>query len=75
MNACKLIFRSVRRHIRDYLLYFLTLTLCISLFYAFNALSDQPAFVQLDSTRALLYEQLGIAISTLSVVIAAVLAF
>ena len=36
MNTCKLIFRNVCKNIRDYLIYFLTLTLSVSLFYAFN---------------------------------------
>ena len=33
MNTCKLIFRNVCKNIRDYLIYFLTLTLSVSLFY------------------------------------------
>lgn len=37
MNTCKLIFRNVCKNIRDYLIYFLTLTLSVSLFYAEKA--------------------------------------
>ena len=33
MNTYKLIFRNVCKNIRDYLIYFLTLTLSVSLFY------------------------------------------
>lgn len=35
MNTCKLIFRNVCKNIRDYLIYFLTLTLCLNL-YRYN---------------------------------------
>lgn len=75
MNTCKLIFRNVRKNIRDYLIYFLTLTLSVSLFYAFNSISDQSAFSNMGMTGTLLYRQLGITLSTLSTMIAVVLAF
>lgn len=75
MTSFKLIFRNVHKNIRDYLIYFLTLTLSVSLFYAFNSISDQPAFSDMGITGSLLYDQLGILLSVLSVVIAVVLAF
>ena len=75
MTSFKLIFRNVHKNIRDYLIYFLTLTLSVSLFYAFNSISDQPAFSDMGITGSLLYDQLGILLSALSVVIAVVLAF
>lgn len=39
--SCKLAFRNVRRSIRDYAVYFLTLTFGVCLFYTFNSLGDQ----------------------------------
>lgn len=75
MTSFKLILKNVQKNIRDYLIYFLTLTLSVSLFYAFNSISDQPVFSEMGMTRSLLYKQLGIMISSLSVVIAVVLAF
>lgn len=75
MTSFKLIFRNIHKNIRDYLIYFLTLTLSVSLFYAFNSISDQPAFSDMGITGSLLYDQLGILLSALSVVIAVVLAF
>lgn len=75
MTSCKLIVKNVQKNIRDYLIYFLTLTMSISLFYAFNSISDQPAFSEMGMTRALLYEQLGILLSALSALIAVTLAF
>lgn len=75
MTSCKLIFQNVHKNIRDYLIYFLTLALSVSLFYAFNSISDQTAFSDMGMTGTLLYDQLGIMLSMLSVVIAIVLAF
>ena len=75
MTFFKLIIKNVHKNLRDYLIYFLTLMLAVSLFYAFNSISDQPAFLEMSMTRALLYEQLGKMISALSVVISLVLAF
>lgn len=39
--SCKLAFRNVRRSIRDYAVYFLTLTFGVCLFYVFSALDGQ----------------------------------
>ena len=75
MTSCKLIIKNVRKNIRDYLIYFLTLTISVSVFYAFNSISDQPAFSEMGMTKTLLYDQLGILLSTLTVLIAVVLAF
>ena len=75
MTSCKLIIKNVRKNIRDYLIYFLTLMISVSVFYAFNSISDQPAFSKMGMTKTLLYDQLGILLSTLTVLIAVVLAF
>ena len=75
MTSCKLIMKNVGKNIRDYLIYFLTLMISVSVFYAFNSISDQPAFSEMGMTKTLLYDQLGILLSTLTVLIAVVLAF
>lgn len=75
MTSCKLIVKNVQKNIRDYLIYFLTLMISVSIFYAFNSISDQPAFSEMGMTRTLLYDQLGILLSTLTVLVAVVLAF
>ena len=38
---CKLILRSARRSVQDYLIYLVTLTLCVGLFYAFLSISSR----------------------------------
>ncbi len=75
MTSCKLIMKNVGKNIRDYLVYFLTLMISVSVFYAFNSISDQMAFSEMGMTKTLLYDQLGILLSTLTVLIAVVLAF
>ena len=42
--SCKLAFRNVRRSIRDYAVYFLTLTFGVCLFYVFSALDGQSVW-------------------------------
>ena len=42
---CKLAWGNVRRAGKDYLVYLLTLTLAVSVFYAFNTISIQVDFV------------------------------
>lgn len=75
MTEGKLIIRNVRKNIQDYMIYFLTLTVSVSMFYAFNSIQTQPALNDLDATKQLLSDQLGILLSALSVVVAIVLAF
>lgn len=75
MTEVKLIFRNVQKNLQDYMIYFLTLMISISMFYAFNSIQTQPALRDLNTTKQLLSDQLGILLSMLSVVVAVVLAF
>ncbi len=75
MILVKLMIRNVQKNVRDYLIYFLTLTLSVSLFYAFNSITEQSAFSDMGMTGTLLYDQMGGLLSALSVIIAIVLAF
>ena len=36
----KLVFRNARRSIQDYLVYILTMTICVTLFYSFLSISS-----------------------------------
>ena len=75
MTSVRLVFRNVRKNIREYAIYFLTLMLSVSLFYAFNSISTQTAFMDLSMYRAFFVKQLGEFISILSVLIAVILGF
>ena len=60
---------------QDYLVYFLTLSISVGMFYAFNSVASQPALQNLGATKQLLSDQMGVLISALSVVVSFVLAF
>ena len=75
MTLFKLIFRNVCKNIHDYMIYFLTLMISVSIFYAFNSIQSQKALSDLSATKQLLSDQMGVMISALSVVIAIVLGF
>lgn len=70
----KLIFRNVRRSIGDYSIYFLTICLAVSMFYAFNSISSQPAMGDLSTTMAIWGKGLTIYIGFLSKFISIILA-
>jgi len=60
---------------KDYAIYFLTLALGVSLFYAFNSISSQPDLNKLNYAMELFGDALGTYIGLLSKFIAVILAF
>lgn len=70
-----LIFKNVRRSMKDYAIYFLTLALGVSLFYAFNSISSQPDLNKLNYAMELFGDALVTYIGLLSKFIAVILAF
>lgn len=47
----KIALNNVRKSFKDYSIYFLTLTLGVCIFYAFNSIGDQKAFLELGKDR------------------------
>lgn len=70
---CKLAWGNVRRAGRDYLVYLLTLTLAVTVFYAFNTVSIQVDLADIDNNG--LAESLGGIISGLTVFLALAMGF
>ncbi|MCH3967485.1 MAG: ABC transporter permease [Atopobiaceae bacterium] len=64
---------NVRRSLRDYAIYFVTIALGVAVFYAFNTISNQAAFLS-DSTNTIL-EMLSGSMTVLTVFLAMVLGF
>ena len=60
MRTIKLIYRNLVRNIRDYLIYFMTLVISISVFYAFNAALQSGALESINAD----FRQLSGVIST-----------
>ncbi|MEF9465351.1 FtsX-like permease family protein [Priestia megaterium] len=75
MMTFNLIFKNVRRSMKDYAIYFLTLALGVSLFYAFNSISSQPDLNNLNYAMELFGDALVTYIGLLSKFIAVILAF
>ena len=72
---CKLALRNVRRSIRDYTIYFLTLALGVALFYTFNSADGQAVMTYLrQADQMAAVEGILTLIHVLSVFVAAVLA-
>ena len=47
--VCKLAWRNVRRSIRDYAIYFITLLFGVAVFYAFNSIESQQVLFDIQS--------------------------
>lgn len=70
----KLAWRNISRSLRDYSIYFLTLVLAVAIFYVFNSISDQPAYLQMrESTRRMAQGSVE-AISWLTIIMTGVVA-
>lgn len=70
---CKLAWRNVRRAGRDYLVYLLTLTLGVTVFYAFNTISMQVDIAGIDEEG--LAQVMGSMLGDLTYFLAGVMAF
>lgn len=71
----KLALRNVRKSFKDYLVYFLTLTFSVCLFYAFNSFQEQQAVLEMTTTQSEMMDNAAIIMLMLSWVVAVVLAF
>ncbi|OUP07307.1 ABC transporter permease [Collinsella sp. An2] len=72
---CKIALGNVRRAGKDYLVYLLTLTLAVTVFYAFNTISLQVDIAGVTQENAGMGETLGSIISGLTVFLAVVMGF
>ncbi len=63
----KLAIHNVRRSLRDYAIYFLTLTFGVCLFYVFNSMDSQQAMTSLNSNQREIIQLLTSAIGYVSI--------
>jgi putative ABC transport system permease protein len=73
--SLKLAFRNVKKSMRDYLIYFLTLSLGVCIFYAFNSIESQRAVMETTGGQMAALRLLGRIMSTFSVFVSVILAF
>lgn len=79
----KLALRNVRRSVRDYAVYFVTLTLGVAVFYAFNAIGDSRVLFEAQegaanvflTSGASIFDILVLVMTYFSIVVAVVLGF
>ena len=72
----KLAFRNIRRSVKDYGVYFVTLVFGVAVFYAFNSVSSQSILFDLEDTAsASVFDMTGQFLGMFSVLIACVLGF
>lgn len=74
----KLALRNVRRSVRDYIIYFITLTFGVAMFYAFNSLGSQQVLFDAEELAAgveSMFDNLSYFMNMFSLVIACVLGF
>lgn len=71
----KIAFGNVRRSLRDFSIYFITLSLSIMMFYSFNALLSQGFYTDLSPDMGRMYQLVQNFIQALSVLIAVIVMF
>lgn len=71
----KLAMRNVRKSFKDYLIYFLTLTFSVCLFYAFNSFQEQQAVLEMTTTQSDMMDNAALTMMALSWIVAVILAF
>ncbi len=69
----KISLSNIRKSIRDYAVYFFTLVLGVAIFYVFNAIESQTAFIKMNENQREIINILTQAVSGVSVFVAVVL--
>lgn len=72
---CKLIFGNLKRNFKDYAIYFLTMMLAVSIFYAFNAATKPENLKSLGTDMLSIMEAVNSTIKLISQIIAVLLGF
>lgn len=75
MNLFKIAFRNIKKSIRDYSIYFITLVIAIAIFYLFNSIDSQTAMLKLNTSTKAVVQVLVELLSYVSVFVAIVLGF
>lgn len=69
----KIAMKNVKKSFKDYSIYFLTLTLAVCIFYSFNSIESQKAFMEMSSSGAEFIDEVSAMISCVSVFVAVIL--
>ena len=71
MMYAKIVFRNAKRSIKDYLIYIVTMTICVTLFYAFLSISSSYYKPDIDSAYdvTMLSDGMKLAICTVALLL------
>jgi putative ABC transport system permease protein len=75
MTSAKLALRNVRKSLRDYTIYFLTLTFGVCVFYIFNAIGSQESIMSVTQSQAAIFKELTNIMGGVSVFVSIILGF
>lgn len=75
MMSFKLAFKNMKRNIKDYVIYFLTLVLGVAIFYIFNSMDAQQASMILSESKRQIIDLMLQALGIVSVFVTIVLGF
>ncbi|MDR1386699.1 MAG: FtsX-like permease family protein [Propionibacteriaceae bacterium] len=73
MTSADLALRNVRKNLRDYTIYFLTLTFGVCVFYSFNAVESQQAIMGASASSGLVFQDFSQIIALVSIFVSLVL--
>ena len=69
----KIAMKNVKKSFKDYSIYFLTLILAVCIFYSFNSIESQKAFMEMSASGAEFIDEVSAMISCVSVFVAVIL--
>ena len=72
---CKLSFNNIKKSFKDYLIYFVTLILGVAIFYMFNSLDSQTAYMEISKTNKEMIDIIVDIINAVSIVVAIILGY
>ena len=75
MMSFKLAFKNMKKNMKDYVIYFLTLVLGVAIFYIFNSMDAQQASMVLSESKRQIIELMLQVLGIVSVFVTIVLGF
>mgnify|MGYP003417476693 FL=1 len=75
MIYSKLALRNIKRSIKDYSIYFLTLVFGVAIFYAFNSIQSQSVMLNMNESQSRVFDSIGMVMTIASVLVSFILGF
>ncbi|WP_296878686.1 ABC transporter permease, partial [Thomasclavelia sp.] len=75
MNLVSLAFKNIKKSIKDYSIYFITLVIAVAIFYLFNSIDGQTAMLSLNESTMTMVKSLVTILGYVSIFVSVVLGF